>query len=790
MSNMDIRQKAEKLVNDSVSHLAEEFSSNEDIQTLIHELKVHQIELELQNEELHQAQAKILATQNKYFNLYNFAPISYFTFDKEGVIIEVNLKGAELLKQNRQHLLRKPFMLYLQNSSHETFYQHRQAVFNSDKLQTCELTLRFFPATTKMVYIVVESVLVTNMTDNGWQIHSAVIDVTEQKETQAKLKKYYDQLEQLVAERTAALTITNEQLQLEIQQRLLSEQELRQSKNLITAIYDTMHTGICLTDSQGHFVDVNAAYTRIYGYSREELIGQHFTMVVIPEQHEAVIKLYDDFLVGRPEMPAEWRVRRKDGQEIIIDVTANLLVFDEQHCFKVTAVTDITARKKIEEQLKHQAYYDGLTNLPNRISFMLHLDKAIQKSKQQPELMFAVLFLDLNGFKLINDSLGHLAGDELLIAIARRLQKSVRPADVVARLGGDEFTVLVNDISSIAEAEQVADRINVALAQPINLLGQPIFTSASIGIASSRDGYNHAAELLRDADTAMYQAKASGRGQHQRFESAQHIKAVARLQLENELWQALQQEQFILHYQPILELDSSKITVLEVLARWQHPEKGLLLPAEFLSSLEEMNAMLSFTQQITRVAGKQLQQWHREGWPHLRLALNVSPAVLKDGQFADFIKQFLQEIDLDTESILLEVVESSALRHVINKVRGLEQLAELGFKITLDDFGMGYGSLLLLKNLPLNGLKLGRTFVANIGQSLADEAIIIATINLAHELKLMVVADGVDTAVQLAFLQEHGCDKAQGNWVGKSMALTEVRQLLAGEEGNNLWNKM
>ena len=430
---------------------------------------------------------------------------------------------------------------------------------------------------------------------------------------------------------------------------------------------------------------------------------------------------------------------------------------------------------------------DPLTGLPNRILFLDRLGCSIERATRHGEA-FAVLFLDLDRFKLVNDSLGHLAGDRLLIAIAERLERSVRAVDTVARvggqhtiarLGGDEFTILLEGVKHVSDAVRVAERIQDNLKRPFQLDGHEIFTSASIGIATSETGYNAPEDLLRDADTAMYQAKALGKARCEVFDADMREQAIARLDLETDLRRAVERKEFQLHYQPIVSFKTGMLAGFEALIRWRHPSRGLVEPARFIQVAEETGLIVPIGSWVIGEACRQLRAWHVElPWTAgLSVHVNLSGKQFIQSDLADEIAAVLRETELPASNLSLEITESAIIENPTAVVAILEQLKALGVQISIDDFGTGHSSLSYLHRFPINSLKIDRSFVSSMSSE--QSGIVSAIIGLAHALKLEVIAEGVETAPHLAQLTELGCEYGQGYLFAKPLDASRARMLLA-----------
>jgi diguanylate cyclase (GGDEF)-like protein len=440
--------------------------------------------------------------------------------------------------------------------------------------------------------------------------------------------------------------------------------------------------------------------------------------------------------------------------------------------------TDITDRKQAEEQLLHDAFHDALTGLRNRTLFIDRLGRSLRRAKQGEEQSFAVLFLDLDRFKVVNDSLGHLVGDRLLIGIARRLEACLRPGDTVARLGGDEFAILLDEIRDVGDATRVAERIHRKLTLPFQLDGHEVFTTASIGIAISASHYEQPDDLLRDADMAMYRAKALGKARHEMFDAEMHTRAVAILQMDSELRRAVERQEFLVHYQPIVSLASGQITGVEALLRWQHPERGLVFPSEFIPLAEETGLIAAMGEWLLRAACAQNKLWHADGSTSLRVLVNLSARQFQDPDLPALVSEVLQETGLTAPALQLEITETVAMKNVERSVATLKALQSMGVQISIDDFGTGYSSLGYLKRFPLHALKIGRSFVRQITTDPDDAAITAAITALAHSLGLKVVAEGVETDEQLAFLRWQQCDEIQGGLFSPPLPAEQFAALL------------
>jgi diguanylate cyclase (GGDEF)-like protein/PAS domain S-box-containing protein len=444
--------------------------------------------------------------------------------------------------------------------------------------------------------------------------------------------------------------------------------------------------------------------------------------------------------------------------------------------------TDITERKQAEEQLLHDAFHDSLTGLANRALFIDRLGHMLQLLKRHEDYLFAVLFLDLDRFKVINDSLGHMVGDQLLIAIAQRLKDCLREDDTFARLGGDEFAILLEDIQGNNDATQIVERIQQELKLPFNLNQQEVFATASIGVILKPNGYEQPEDLLRDADIAMYRAKAQGRARYEVFDAAMHDSAVALLQLETDLRRAVENQEFQLYYQPIVSLRSQKITGFEALVRWQHPQRGLISPAEFIPIAEETGLIIPLGLWVLQEACHQMKTWQTQfSFTPLTISVNISGKQFSQGNLIEQVKRILQETSLDPLSLKLEITESTIMENAESATVMLLQLQGLGIGLSIDDFGTGYSSLGYLNRFPVDTLKIDRSFISSVDTNAEKMEIIRTIVSLAWNLGMDVVAEGVETTKQLAQLKSLQCESGQGYFFSKPVDKVMAAALIAAE---------
>jgi diguanylate cyclase (GGDEF)-like protein/PAS domain S-box-containing protein len=534
-------------------------------------------------------------------------------------------------------------------------------------------------------------------------------------------------------------------------------------------------------DLKKNTIYYGSRWKSLIGFSENEISDspEEWMKRVHPEDREGLKASITAHLAGRSaHLEAEYRMLHKEKAYRWM-LTRGLAVRDAQG--KATRLagsqTDITDRKRAEEELARQAFYDPLTDLPNRALFIDRLSQTVKRAKRRKDTRFATLFLDLDRFKDVNDSLGHAIGDELLKAIARRLEASVRPGDTVARLGGDEFTILLDELKLPEDAIEVAERIQSELKQPFVLSGQEIFTSVSIGIAPGTVS-DDPEDLLRDADTAMYRAKERGKACYEVFDATMHSRAVARLKLETDLRRAIEREEFKVYYQPIVSVRSQEIVGFEALARWQHPTEGLVSPAQFIPLAEETGLIIPIDLWVMKEACQQTKKWQGK-WSSLAINVNLSSKHFSQPGLLASVEKVLEETGLEPGRLRIEITESVILEDVPRIADALRRLKELGVRLYLDDFGTGYSSLSYLHRFPIDAVKIDRSFVGQLGQK-GEPAELVRTITtLATNLNMGVVAEGVETEGQLERLRALRCERVQGYYFSKPVAVPDAEVLLA-----------
>jgi diguanylate cyclase (GGDEF)-like protein/PAS domain S-box-containing protein len=557
---------------------------------------------------------------------------------------------------------------------------------------------------------------------------------------------------------------------------------LRESEERFRSAFDHA-AGMALVATDGSWIKVNRSLCEMVGYSERELLASNFQAITHEDDLANMSMHIAQLLEGKlPNYQMELRYKHKHGHDIWILLSVTIIRDAQMDSVNlIFQIQDITDRKRAEERLLHEAFHDVLTGLPNRALFMDHLKLSVERGKRREDRLFAVLFLDLDRFKIINDSLGHMVGDQLLVGIARRLEICLRPGDTVARLGGDEFTVLLEDLSNVTEAIEVAERLQQALALPFNLNGHEVFTTVSIGIALSSTGYDRPEEVLRDADTAMYRAKVLGKARHEVFDKTMHAFAMNLLQMETDLRRAIERKEFVLHYQPIVALETGAISGFEALIRWHHPERGFVSPNEFINIAEETGLIIPIGQWVLEEACRQIREWQEQfpQYPPLQISVNLSSKQFINSNLIEQIRKVIEDTGIDPYSLKLELTESMVMENFDTAIEMLKQLRMLGIELSIDDFGTGYSSLSYLHRFPISTLKIDRSFVSCMNELNENAEIVRTIVMLARSLKMNVVAEGVETMDQLSQLAMLECEYGQGYFFSKPLDVNGAAKLLA-----------
>ncbi len=551
---------------------------------------------------------------------------------------------------------------------------------------------------------------------------------------------------------------------------------------MAAAVFQHTGEGIVVTDAQGRIQRINPAFTAITGYELEEVMGRSPRLLKSEHQKPEFYRDMWSALTATGRWQGEIWNRRKNGEAYLEWLTINA-VKDEhgQVAHFVGVFDDISELHEKEQRLRHQAYHDALTGLANRTLLLDRLEHAIATA-DRGDRKVAVLFLDLDRFKVVNDSLGHDVGDELLKAVAHRLKSSLRRADTVARLGGDEFVVLATQWETLADVTQLADKVLELLKAPFNVGGHDLPVGGSIGIALYPADGTAAGELLKHADTAMYAVKEGGRDGYRFFDPSMNAEAVERLTLESALRLAVERQEFEVHYQPKVRLSTGRVAGMEALVRWRHPEHGMVSPARFIPLAEETGLVVGLGEWVLRAAARQVRVWRDAGDNPGPVAVNVSARQLALPDFAARVAAILAEERVEPGAIDLEITETAIMREPDRAAAQLAELAAMGVHIALDDFGVGYSSLGYLKRLPISVLKMDRSFIHDVIDSMDAASLARGIVRLAMALDIDVVAEGVETAEQVEFLRACGCDVVQGYYFSRPLPPAKLGAEFLGRE--------
>jgi diguanylate cyclase (GGDEF)-like protein/PAS domain S-box-containing protein len=579
--------------------------------------------------------------------------------------------------------------------------------------------------------------------------------------------------------------------------------ELLSRNRLFQLISENAADMIAVVDRDGRRVYVSPAYQKTLGYCPSELKATSSLEQVHPDDRPRVIEAAGKAqITGRGER-LEYRIRHKDGTWRVLESTSNVIHNPEGQMDGLVIVNrDITDRKRAEEMLARHAFYDDLTNLPNRALFLERLGRAIATSFRRSDFNFAVLFVDIDEFKVVNDSLGHSAGDTLLVQVALRLAdpgnevadidrnavtRSLLVNSTLARSGGDEFAILAEDLRDPSDAVRMAERLQKRLAAPFNIDGHQIVVTASVGIVFGNEKGGNAEDLLRDAEIAMYRAKKAGKARCEVFDSRMHAQAVKRLQLETAMRRAVELGEFQVYYQPIVSLRNGRIIGFEALSRWQRPE-GLVMPGDFIAVADETGLILPINRQLLLEACQQLRIWQKRfpGDPALSMGINITPKQFAHPELAAEIKEVLRKTGVDSSHLDLEITETIAMADATRSLAVFAELKALGSHLSIDDFGTGYSSLSRLQRFPVDTLKVDRTFISRMQADAETHEIVRTVVMLAHNLGLKVIAEGVETQQQVDLLKHIGCEMAQGYLFSKPVRPEAIQQLLLDQQNTAL----
>ena len=563
------------------------------------------------------------------------------------------------------------------------------------------------------------------------------------------------EIETALLERSIRYAVRNAQM----------HETLRESENRFRSVIESASDAIVLTDGDGRIFSWHKGAKGIFGYTEEEIIGKPFAALFSSRYCKAETGIESLLAAGllRLEGRAQELVGiRLDGEEFPLEISLSSWQSGGRN-FYCGIIRDVTERKHLENQLSHQALHDPLTKLPNRVLFRNRLEHALARSDRR-HIPLGILFLDLDNFKNVNDSLGHAAGDQLLVSVAERLSLCLRVGDTAARLSGDEFAVLVEEAVKPGDALAIAERITEVLRTPFLIDGKEIIVSTSIGITITTTGKENPEELLRNADVAMYTAKSQGKGQYVVFENKMHTALVERIEIENDLRRAVERQEFALHYQPIIELQTGRMTGMEALARWEHPTRGIISPMEFIPVAEETGLIIPLGRWVLETACRQARIWQNEyfGEEPFAITVNLSGRQFQQASLIETIKTALKKSGLPPACLVLEITESMMLQNTEATILKLHEIKDLGVRLAIDDFGTGYSALSYLQRFPVDILKIDKSFVDKISSGREGAAVARAIITMSDTLNLKTVAEGIEKIEQKEVLQNLGCELGQG----------------------------
>jgi diguanylate cyclase (GGDEF)-like protein/PAS domain S-box-containing protein len=729
-----LREKAELLAPEDTSSLTKELSPQK-MQDLLHELHIHQIELEMQNEELRAGKAELTAEKERYFDLYELAPVGYFTLNEEGKIIQANLTATILLGIPKSALIHHLISNFILHEDQDICYLNRKKLLSTHLPQTCEV--RMLKSDGSEFWAQLDSSISKN-DKGGRDLRVTIHDITQRKNAEKDLA--------------------------------------------IAAIAFESQNGIVVTDAKGVILRTNQAFTRITGYSADEAIGKNLSLLKSGRHDEAFYASMWSSIKIQSRWQGEIWNKRKNG-EIYAELLTITGVYNDRLGIThyVGNFADISEDKEAEAAIHRLAYYDALTGLPNRRLLQDRITQAISSSARSGEYG-AVLFVDVDHFKTLNDTRGHSVGDLLLMDVAQRLRANVRQSDTVGRQGGDEFVILLDNLSSemseaATMAQQLGEKLRETMEKPFNLNGLEYHCKISVGISllTKNDTIE---DLLRHADLALYKAKDAGRNTLRFFDPEMQKALELRSSLESELSLAISQEQFSLYYQPQVDT-KGHVKSVEALIRWNHPKRGLVLPNDFISLAEDTGLILTIGKWVMETACSQLKQWEKH--PHtsaLKIAVNVSAKEFRQSDYVAQVERIIKASRINPLLLKLELTESIVIENMEDTIEKMNALKQLGITFSMDDFGTGFSALSYLAQLPLTQLKIDKSFVDNIPGTKNNEMITRTIITMGHGLEMHVIAEGVETRAQRKFLEANGCTSYQGYLFSRPLPITELEEFL------------
>lgn len=741
-SKQTIRKQAEKMIqvqDTQVSQSLEKLSLDK-TKNIVHELEVHQIELELQNEELLRVQGELEKTKKRYFDLYDMAPIGYCTLNENGLIEEVNLQLSDLLGQDRDKLIKQPLAKFIYFQDQDTYYTYRKKLLTSQEKQECELRI-----------------VKVNDTKPCWVYLSAV---SEMNKVRLVIK--------------------------DISERKIFEENLK----LFASVFKNAGEAIMLTGFDGTIQDINEAFTKITGYEKEEVIGSKPSILKSGLQSKQYYRSMWKTLKSTGSWTGEIWNKKKNGQ-----IYAEMLIINTVYDYRgkashfVALFSDITGIKEYENSLKNIAHFDQLTKLPNRVLLTDRLENGILQIKRNKQHL-AVVFLDLDGFKDINDTFGHDVGDKLLIELSKEMKQSLREVDTLARIGGDEFVAVLFDLVEVSDALPIIMRLLESCSKKIEIDDNWVQVSASLGISSYPQNHMLSPDLLlRQADQAMYQAKLSGKNCYHFFDTEENNLVRERYEGIEQIRQALKNEEFILYYQPKVNMRTGEVIGAEALIRWQHPEKGLVPPLEFLPVVDGHSLSIDIGEWVLHTALSQIQLFQQQGI-NIAISVNIDALQLLNNNFVDRLKNILlQYPSVNPNMLELEVLETNRLEDISTAKEVMNKCIKLGVSFSLDDFGTGYSSLIYLKRLPIKQIKIDRSFVQDMLSDPNDLSILEGIIGLSEAFQRSVIAEGIEASEHAETLLGLGCELGQGYAISYPLPAEKFIKWFEEYTPNSIWKQ-
>lgn len=695
--------------------------------------------------------------------------------DNTGKVTMINPVGLEKTGYTRQEIIGRNILDFVD-------VEHRNDVeqeFKKQKENLITTQIYEVPIKTKSGAIIwlSQNIQLLMQGDTITGVQSIARDVTDRKKAEQALKDAHDNLEQMVEERTRELAKSYEDLKKEVLERKSAQESL----TLANRIIEETSEGIIITDTDGQVTYVNEAFCSQSGYSRDELMGNNPRILKSDKHGPRFFKQMWDTIIEKGHWHGEVWDKKKDGTDFpkLLSISAITNKSGDVTHY-VGFSTDISDIKRTEARLKQMAHYDPLTGLANRTLFRDRLIQALVQAKRANKNV-ALILLDLDRFKDINDMMGHPVGDALLEKVSERLRACVRESDTVGRLGGDEFTVLAPNLHDTKEVNRIADRILESISEPCIISGREIFVSTSMGIALFPDDGAGPDRLLQNADTALYRAKERGRNNYQFFSEEMNEELMVRSQLESALREALEKDQLELHYQPVVDFTTGRISAAEALLRWNHSSLGWVSPQKIVRLAEDTGLIIPLGEWILRSACQASTEWKKQGLNGFSVAINISGLQLNRSNFLKSVQEIIDQTKVDPSAISFELTETVAMRDIGTTSNIFQQLRDMGLKIIVDDFGTGYSSLSYLRALPIDVLKIDRAFVEDIAHSPSNRAIVSAIVAMGHSLDLKVVAEGIETNEQLCHLWALDCDEWQGHLFSKALRPRDFELYLEGD---------